>query len=241
MKKGIYYTFKFKSFLLFLSLITLTALCVFSLNLYSVSVVNNTALTEDSKKTIIIDAGHGGEDGGTQSLGGVLEKDINLAISLRIKEILDSLGVPNILVRDGDYMIYDDPNDSMRHRKVSDIHNRLKLAENTDNSILLSIHQNYFEQSRYSGAQVFYSKNNPLSKEIAENIQKTIVKNTQPDNTRVIKQSGKEIYLLYHSKSPAVMVECGFLSNEEEAKKLCDETYQTKIALSICEGVLKFI
>lgn len=241
MKKGIYIIFNFKSFLIFAALVLVTATSVFLLNFHSVSLVSKKFDVGTDSATVIIDAGHGGEDGGTQSKSGVLEKDINLSISLKIKAILDSFGIDNVLIRDTDSLIYDNPDATMRQRKVSDIHNRLDIVENTDNALLLSIHQNYFEQSKYNGAQVFYSPNNPKSAEIAQSIQNSIVKNIQKDNNRKIKKSGKEIYLLYNTSAPAVMVECGFLSNEGEAKMLTDEEYQIKIALAVCEGILDFI
>lgn len=241
MKKGIYLIFKLKT-LVFAVFLTLTVILFAAVVKFSyASQVSSNLELQQGSATVIIDAGHGGEDGGTQSEDGILEKDINLAVSLKIKAILDSLGINNELVRNADCLIYDNPDVPMRQRKVSDIHNRLKIVESADNGILLSIHQNYFAQSKYSGTQVFYSPNNPLSREIAETIQHTVVKNIQTKNTRKIKQSGKEIYLLYHCKAPAVMVECGFLSNPQESKKLNSDEYQLKIAFSVCEGISDFV
>lgn len=234
-----YYIFNFKSFV---SIALICALCfvvVFAMNIHSVSVINNTVSVLE--KTIIIDAGHGGEDGGTQSKNGILEKDINLSISEKVYSYLTSLGINAVMVREGDYLIYDKDSNTIRQKKVSDIHNRLKFTQLYKNCIFVSIHQNYFTESKYYGAQVFYSKNNPDSKLIAENIQSKIRNNLQPENERVIKQSGTEIYLLYHSTVPTVMVECGFLSNSTEAEKLNNEDYQKKMALSIIEGIIDFI
>ena len=129
----------------------------------------------------------------------------------------------------------------MREKKVSDIRNRMNIMLKYPNSIFLSIHQNHFSQSKYHGAQVFYSKNDPQSKVIAEYIQNAIVEKLQNENTRKIKPSGTEIYLLYHAKSPAVMVECGFLSNGGEAQLLNDEQYQKKMAVAIVDGVIKYL
>lgn len=190
---------------------------------------------------VIIDPGHGGEDGGTQSEDGTLEKDINLAISLKINDILLSEGFNTVLVRDGDYLIYDESSSTLREKKVSDIHNRMKIMGSYDDCIFLSVHQNYFTESKYSGAQVFYSKNNPESQKIALEIQSAIVSELQPDNTREIKESTTDIYLLYNAQAPAVMVECGFMSNKEEAANLCDENYQLKMAESIVKGLKQYL
>ncbi len=240
MKKGLYFSFRMKNalsitvtFVLFLSL----AVMLNYIGVYSDSV---SVETEDLP-IIIIDAGHGGEDGGTQSSDGTLEKKINLEISLKINEELLGRGFTTVLTRDGDYMIYDESSSTQREKKISDIHNRMKIVEESGNCILLSIHQNYFKESKYSGTQVFYSKNNPDSKILADEIQKSVVSALQPDNTRQIKESGTDIYLLYHSKVPSVMVECGFMSNEAESERLKDEVYQQQMAGTIVSGLIKHL
>lgn len=239
MKTKIYCVFNVKNFIFLFLISMLTVVVVFSMNIYSVSVVNENVSVQE--RYVIIDAGHGGEDGGTQSTDGVLEKDINLSISLKIDEILKSLGIRTVLIRDGDYMIYDDGSSTIRQKKVSDIHNRKKFMNEYKNSIFLSVHQNYFTESKYSGAQVFYSKNDDLSPLIAQSIQDSIKNNLQPENDRKIKSCGTEIYLLYHATVPTVMVECGFLSNERETEKLITDEYQKKIAFSIVEGILSYL
>ncbi len=240
MKNGLYLAFNLKraigfavTFVLFFSLtVMLNFVGVFS---------NVVTVTADAKPVIIIDAGHGGEDGGTQSEDGVLEKEINLAISFKVNEILLEKGFDTVMTRDGDYLIYDESASTMREKKVSDIHNRMKIVEESGNCILLSIHQNYFTESKYSGTQVFYSKNNPDSKILADEIQKSVVNALQPDNTRQIKESGTDIYMLYHSVVPSVMVECGFMSNKAEAEKLKDEDYQKEMAQAIVDGLISYI
>ncbi len=240
MKKGLYCTFNFKHTLIFMC--TLVLFFSFGVIFFlSNSFVGAVKTSADNKPVIIVDAGHGGEDGGTQSAEGVLEKDINLAISLKINDFLSEQGFETVLVRDGDYMIYDESSATLREKKVSDIHNRMKIMKENENCIFLSVHQNYFTQSKYSGAQVFYSKNNPESRLIAAEIQKAIVEDIQPDNSRQIKESTTDIYLLYHAKAPAVMVECGFMSNSEEAAKLSDEEYQLKMAKSIVKGLKNYL
>lgn len=191
-----------------------------------------------SEKSIIIDAGHGGEDGGAVSDGGILEKHINLSVCQSLNEIFSLFGYNTIMTRDADRLIYDSGCDTIRQKKVSDIRNRMALIEKTPDCVFLSIHQNHYESMMSCGTQVFYSANNPLSEKLAGSIQQTIVSDIQHDNARKIKKSGKEIYLLYHAQVPAVMVECGFLSNPSEALKLSDKDYQKTMAFEIFKGTI---
>ena len=207
--------------------------------------MNSYVVTNTQPKTtlplIIIDAGHGGGDGGTQSSSGILEKDINLDISKKLCCIFEMLGYKTLMVREDDLLLSDSDSNTVRQKKVSDIHNRMKKIEENPAGIFLSIHQNYFTQSKYNGTQVFYSPNNAESRIIAQAIQNSVVEHLQNDNERKIKESGTEIYLLYHAKSPAVMVECGFLSNPGEAQLLNDDEYQRKISLAIADGVIDYL
>lgn len=192
-------------------------------------------------KTIIIDAGHGGFDGGTSASDGTVEKDINLQIALKINDILNSMGIKTVMTRNDDTALNDPQLSTIRQKKVSDIKNRLNLIEQTEEPVFVSIHQNHFTQEKYSGAQVFYSKNNPQSLSLAESIRFQLITVLQPDNTREIKQSGSEIYLLHHTKAPAVMVECGFLSNYNESQLLKNEEYQRKLAFTVAVGIVDFL
>lgn len=240
MKKSIYALISLKQFLACVVAIASTIAIVFGIDVYYL----RTSAQESEQENlplIIIDAGHGGEDGGTQSSSGIVEKDINLSISKKIEKILTLYGFETLMIRTEDSLIYDKDCKTIREKKVSDIHNRMKILEQHPDSIFLSIHQNHFDQSKYSGAQVFYSKNNPESQIIAECIQATIISNLQHENTRAVKPSGTEIYLLYHVKSPAVMVECGFLSNGAEAQLLNDDEYQTKMSVAVVQGVLTYL
>lgn len=191
--------------------------------------------------TIIIDAGHGGVDGGAVAKDGTQEKNINLDIALRMNEYLKAQGYKTVLTRDGDYSIHDENADTIRKKKVSDLHNRLKIINNTENAIFVSVHQNYFTESKYYGTQVFYSVNNNKSMLLADFIQQSVVDTLQPDNTRKIKQSGKDIFLLYNSQIPSVLVECGFLSNTTETDKLNDEKYRQQMAESVCCGIINYL
>lgn len=193
------------------------------------------------KQTVIIDAGHGGDDGGAIGIDGTVEKDINLDIALKLENLLKFYGFDVIMTRTEDIMTCDDGLDSLRKRKVSDIHNRFDVLEKNPDAVFISIHQNKFEDNSQHGTQVFYSGNNDESKLLAESIQNSIVSVLQPDNSRVVKKSGSGIYLLYHAKLPAVLVECGFISNPAEVKKLNDENYRMKIAILIADGLIKYL
>ncbi len=237
--KKFYVTVNSKRLISFSLVAVLSFIFVFSLDLFYIKTFAETE--KKSMPVIIIDPGHGGEDGGTNSSSGILEKDINLAISLKLNNLFKIGGFDTIMTREDDSLIYDKTCSKMREKKVSDIHNRMKILENNPNSIFISIHQNHFEQSKYYGTQVFYSKNNPESKIIAETIQDNIIKTLQSENTRRVKPSGTEIFLLYHAKTPTVMVECGFLSNPGEAEKLNDDDYQTQISAVIYNSILEYL
>ncbi len=195
----------------------------------------------EKKTTIIIDAGHGGEDGGAVGIDGLVEKDINLAIALNLAEALKANQFPVILVRDGDYSVGDPSLSTVAERKRSDTKRRAQLVEETGECLLISIHQNFFGESQYSGAQMFYSGNNEESSTLAECIRQSIVGSLQPENTRQNKEAGEEIYLLNHVSVPAVLVECGFLSNPEEARSLSQPQYQKDMAAAIYNGIVDYL
>ncbi len=190
---------------------------------------------------VIIDAGHGGVDGGASSPDGTLEKEINLKIAVRVRDILELLGVNTLMTRESDISIHDDGIEGIRRQKISDIRNRTKLANETENAVYVSIHQNHYSRSEYKGTQVFYSPNNPLSEHFAGILQNEIVTALQPENKREIKKSGTEIYILYHAECPAVMIECGFLSNPDDTLLLKDDDYLNKFSILTANGILKFI
>jgi N-acetylmuramoyl-L-alanine amidase len=195
----------------------------------------------EKKGTIVIDAGHGGEDGGAVGVNGLVEKDINLAIALALAEDLKANNFDVVLVRDGDYSVGDQSLSTVAERKRSDTKRRVSLVEETGDCLLVSIHQNQFSQSQYSGAQMFYSPNNEESAQLAECIRQCVVSSLQPENTRQNKEAGEEIYLLTHCQVPAVLVECGFLSNPQEADLLGQESYQNDMAAAIYNGIIDFL
>ena len=192
----------------------------------------NALQNSEEKNVIILDAGHGGEDGGAVGVGGIIEKDINLSVTLKTGRFLRLLGYDTVFTRTDDVMTCDEGLGSLRARKVSDIKNRLALLDGTDCLCFISIHQNFFGGDA-RGAQMFYSGNNPDSKALAEALQSGIAGMLQPENKRVIKQATDDIYILYHTKKVAVLAECGFISNSGEAALLSDESYQNKMAFAI--------
>ena len=191
---------------------------------------------------IILDAGHGGFDGGATANDGTVEKDINLKITLYLREYLNLLGFDTIVTREQDVSLEDNPQLSIKSRKTSDIHNRMKIMEGTENALFVSIHQNHYSVEKYSGLQVFYSPEfSEESSKMAQSIQETITETLQPDNNREIKKCGNSVYLIYNAVKPAVLVECGFLSNIEETRLLKSDDYQKEIAYCIALGIFNYV
>ena len=194
---------------------------------------------------IVIDAGHGGEDGGTSSAEGVLEKDLNLSVAFALRDLLEAAGVPVVMTRTEDKLLYDRNVDFQGRKKVLDLAARRIVAEKTaaaaaesgGTSLFISIHMNAFPAPQYSGMQVWYGTGHPLSAEVAGAIQAASGA-IMPDNHRKIKAAGSNIYLLDRIKSPAVLVECGFLSNPAEAERLAREDYQRAVAAVVFAGVM---
>lgn len=201
-----------------------------------VSVSSESAKT---MPTIVIDAGHGGEDGGAVSDSGVLEKDINLSIANDTSALFYMLGFDVTQTRTTDIAL-DNGEDTIRKRKVSDMKKRLEIFNSSEENTVISIHQNKFSESKYHGTQIFYSPNNPQSKQLADSIKYSVKGLLQPDNERECKKADSEIYLLKNTNNPAVIVECGFISNGEECKNLLDSQYQKQMAYSITAGFLSY-
>lgn len=192
-----------------------------------------------SMPTIVIDAGHGGEDGGAVSESGILEKDINLSIANDTYALFYLLGFDVKQTRKTDIAI-DNREDTIRKRKVSDMKKRLEIFNSSKENTIISIHQNKFSESKYHGTQIFYSPNNPKSKQLADSIKYSVKGLLQPDNERECKKADSGIYLLKNTNNPAVIVECGFISNGEECKNLLDSQYQKQMAFSITAGFLSY-
>lgn len=195
---------------------------------------------QPQKQQIVLDPGHGGMDGGAVGKQNIVEKDINLAIALKLKTLLEISGFEVYMTRSEDVSIHDPGVSGTKAQKTSDMHNRLKLIEEHPHALFVSIHQNKFQESKYHGAQIFYSPNLPESELLADTLQKSFKELLQPDNNREHKKAGSELYLLYNAQVPAVLVECGFLSNPEEAVKLTQPVYQDQVAFTILKALLEF-
>ena len=199
-------------------------------------------LVQDSElPVIVLDAGHGGFDGGCVSAEGVPEKGINLSILQRLRDMLLIAGYEVDVTRDEDVSIHDSGIEGLANQKSSDMDNRLALFNKYDNAICVSIHQNQFTDPKYSGAQMFYSSTDSRSEQLARSLQSSFAELLQPDNKREIKLCGKELFLCYYSENPTVMAECGFLSNPEEAALLNTEEYQEKVALTLFNGITRYV
>lgn len=192
-----------------------------------------------SNHVIILDAGHGYPDGGATGDDGTLESDLNLEIVLKLQEYLESSGTTVLLTRSDENGIYDTDSSSIRNKKVSDMNNRVKIANESNAEVFVSIHMNKLPQKQYSGWQTFYKNTDEISKDIANEIQNSLNSYMGKENNRQIK-SISGIYLTKNVEIPLVLVECGFLSNEEEKNLLKNKTYQEKIAWSIYIGLMNY-
>lgn len=200
-------------------------------------VVDISSNISSNRVNLVIDAGHGGIDAGTIGVDNANEKDINLSIALMLYDFAMVSGISSFLVRDGDYLVYSDNDDKSR----SDLYSRMDYINSIENSSLISIHQNHFQDSSEWGMQIWYSPNDDKSKIMADNILEITKSNLQSDNTRLNKKSDSSYYLLYKAQVPSIMVECGFMSNSDENKKLQDNKYQKQLAYSIMLGFSEYI
>ena len=184
---------------------------------------------------LVLDAGHGGEDGGAVSLTGVAESGINLAITLRVDQLLGFCGAPPVVLREEDVSLHDQGADTLREKKASDLRNRVQAVEQVGDAVLLSVHQNTFTDKKYRGAQVFYAPTEG-SQALAETMQEALRAALDPENGRQAKPIPDSVYLMNHVSCPAVLVECGFLSNPEEEALLRSADYQIRLA-AVLAGV----
>ncbi len=205
---------------------------------------NKTLFTSSFKNhnTVIIDAGHGGEDGGAVGENEMLEKEINLAVSQKLELILNLFGINTDMTRREDISLSLDDSAPLRKRKVSDIKKRVEKIINTPNAVLISVHQNSFPQDEgCHGAQVFFSKNNIESMKLAEKTQNILKNGIDNRNNRVEKESDSSIYMLKNVNCPAILVECGFLTNNREAELLMTDAYRVKLAACIATGFIQYL
>lgn len=190
------------------------------------------------ERQLILDAGHGGEDGGAVSITGVAESTINLAVTLKLDQLLGFYGVCPILLRDSDISLHDAQASTLREKKVSDLKNRVAAIEGTANCVLISVHQNTFTNQAYHGAQVFYRETEE-SLALAKLTQDALRLGLDPKNDRTPAKISDSIYLMKHVTCPAILVECGFLSNPMEEEKLRSGGYQTQLAICIVSAWLQ--
>ena len=198
-----------------------------------------TGATEaaDAWPLVTVDAGHGGFDGGASAKNGTEEKDINLQVALPLGDMLRLCGVRVQMTRTADEALCEDERLPIRKKKVRDMQERLALFEQADWNI--SIHQNSFAGAPSSGTQVFYSANHPSSESLAQAIQSQVVSWLQPENSRAIKSGNRDIYLLYKTTVPTVLVECGFLSDPTECERLESAEYRQQLAWAIACGWMR--
>ncbi len=206
--------------------------------LYGHNVAIRCETLRSTSTQVLIDAGHGGADNGASAADGTLEDGINLAISLQLYDVLRFCGFSVNMTRTEDAVVTDETSDTSRSWKANDMYARLRQYDRA--SLTVSIHQNHFSQTKYHGTQVFYGTKHTESQKLADTIQKQVAALLQPQNTRAIKAAGENIFLLHRTTQPAVIVECGFLSNPTEAKQLKNPQYQQQMAFVIGCGILEY-
>lgn len=231
-----------KNNLLFGGLVLVLCLSILGINLAfqgGESASAATVPTLNAKgKTVVIDAGHGGEDpGAVSSFNGVSEKDITLVLANKTKDLLEKEGYKVIMTRTEDVLVYEGDNLSMTAKRRQDLLRRKQIMDESGADIVVSIHLNSYSDSQYAGAQTFYTKNSLSGKKLAEAIQESLKINVDPENDREAIQKKEDIIITKNCKCTTVIVECGFLSNETECLKLAEEEYQTKLSEAIKAGI----
>lgn len=197
--------------------------------------VSVSAPHEEINPIFVIDPGHGGEDGGCCAKDGTLEKELNMTVSVNLRDTFNTMGYPAVMTRTDDKLLYDmygDLEDYKGKKKIYDLKNRVRFAEESEAYAMISIHMNKYPSENCHGTQIYYSDNSE-SHILADKIQNSISKNLQTDNNRATKKAGSNIYILNRVKMNAVLCECGFLSNSDETSKLKDPEYVKKLCLCI--------
>ena len=233
--KKIFPIVKITAFLLVLSFVAIFA----SERIFTSDQYVSAMHQQSEKSLIIIDAGHGGEDPGAIGVDGVYEKDLNLQIAMCLGSMLYEQGYAVLYTRTEDKLLYNDDENVKGIRKISDLKNRCKIAAEYPNAIFISIHMNSYGAAQYSGLQVYYSPQNDASMSLAASIQNAVKNNLQNENLRKIK-CGEKIYVLENCENVAVLIECGFLSNAEESKKLSEKEYQKELCSAIICGIIEY-
>ena len=198
------------------------------------------AVAEVNVPTIIIDAGHGGEDSGAVGEGNIYEKDLNLQIAFELGEQLKAKGYNVVYTRTDDKLLYTEEQNIKGMRKLYDLKNRCGVADNYENALFISIHMNSYGAKQYSGLQVYYADKNSESESLASSIQNSVCHELQKENNRKTK-NGKGYYILDNCKATSVIIECGFISNDSELKKLSEKEYQKQLSFAIICGIIEYI
>ena len=243
-KRPFAYTVKFAL------LVTLTTALIFLLGYAFTShfIIQNSSTSlpvfnKSDKIRFVIDPGHGGEDAGAIASDGTLEKDLNLEIASLLFSVMELNGKDVVLTRSDDTLLYDQYNDLEDYtgkKKVYDLKNRLKIATEKENSIYIGIHMNKFPDSKYSGLQVYFSPNTALSYNLASDIRSVVLENLQPNNKRQVKRADSSIYVLHNANIPAILIECGFLSNQPELELLKNTDYRRALAVNLFSALIKY-
>ena len=230
----------FRCAFLFLVCLVLTGAIILSFffGLYESVVVSVIGRAFDM--VVILDAGHGGEDCGAVGINGVFEKDLNLSIAFCVRDLLVAAGVNVEMTRTEDRLLYTKEQNIKGQRKINDLKNRLLFAQTYEDAIFVSLHMNKFSQPTSFGAQVWYSDHDE-AQELAKKIQTNITQVLQPNNRRKIKPCDSSMYLLYRSMHPAVLVECGFLSNDAECAQLCQSDYQKQLSFVLFCAIMELV
>ena len=193
-----------------------------------------------AEKTVIIDAGHGGEDCGAVGINGVYEKSLNLEIANLLADELSGAGFSVIMTRTEDRLLYTEEENIRGIRKISDLKNRVKIAKEYPEAIFVSVHMNSYKTEKYYGFQAYYNGKDERSRLLADTVQRTVREKLQPENKRVIKDGG-ELHILKNAPTCTVLLECGFLSNKEECEKLCEKEYQKELSFAVACGIIEYI
>ena len=210
---------------------------VFFLARQGAAVVSSSTAAKDAGTCIVIDAGHGGDDPGKVGINGVLEKDLNLQIALKLKDLLEQEGMKIVLTREGDGGLYDAGVDN---KKVQDMRRRCEIITEAMPVFTISIHQNSYPEEAIKGAQCFYYGQSEEGKKLAETIQESLKSRLDKENHRAAK-ANESYYLLKKTPTPTVIVECGFLSNSKEASLLMTDDYQQNVAWAVYMGVMQYL
>ncbi len=189
------------------------------------------------KITVVVDAGHGGIDAGKVGVNGALEKEINLAIAKKLAARLEENGITAVLTREGDGGLYDEDE---ANKKQQDMKKRCAAIDSQEPLLAVSIHQNSYTESSVKGPQVFFYENSAQGQELAAALQEALNEGLEIERPRESK-ANDSYYLLRKTKTPTVIIECGFLSNPEEAEKLVTDAYQEKVAKAVCSGILQYM